>query len=153
MTSSQADSSNSSAASLIDGVTNLTTGTNKWFVDKSKTMDAWVDIALAQRSQIQSVKVYGGYNDTNASSKDKVTDFEVWYSDKENADATTLIDYTLAKTVTNAPLGLVEVTLDAEVTAWHVKIVSKVENNRVEDGITSDGIRVREIEVFGVPAG
>ena len=149
VTSSQADSSNSSAASLIDGVTNQTTGTNKWFVSKTKTMDAWVDIALAQRSQIQSVKVYGGYNDTNASSKDKVTDFEVWYSDKENADSSKLTDYTLAKTVTNAPLGLVEVTLDAEVTAWHVKIVSKVENNRVEDGITSDGIRIREIEVYG----
>nr|QGT51253.1 hypothetical protein Firmicute1046_3290 [uncultured Firmicutes bacterium] len=153
VTSSQADSSNSSGASLTDGVTNKTSGTDKWFVSKNKTMDAWADLKLQKQSKISSVKVYGGYNDTNASSKDKVTDFEIWYSSKEDADTAALTDYTLAKTVTSAPLGLVEVTLDAEVTAWHVKIVSKVENNRVEEGITSDGIRIREIEVFGTAAG
>lgn len=133
---------------LTDGVTTATSGGDVWFVGKDKTMGAWVDIPLIKRGRVQSVKVYSGYNDTNPATKDKLTDFEIWYSDSENPDTSALTDYTLAKSVSNAPLGLVDVQLDVPVTAQHIKIVSKVENNRT-DAQNSGGIRVREIEVYG----
>ena len=148
VTSSEKDSGNSSGASLTDGVTDKTSGTDKWFVGKAKTLDAWADLKLLKHGKINAVKVYSGYNDINTSSKDKLTDFEVWYSDVKDADPTSLADYKLAETVTGAPLGLVTVSLSEEVDAWHVKIVSKVANNRV-DAQGSDGIRIREIEVYG----
>ena len=152
VTSSVTDSSNSSGASVVDGISNLTSGTNKWFVGKASTMDAWIDIELPQRSSISSLKIYSGYSDTITTTKDKLTDFQVWYSDAEAVDTTGLTGYTLAKEIAGATVGLVEVTLDERVNARHIKIVSKVENNRVEEGVTSDGVRIREIEVYGTAA-
>ena len=142
------DSGNSSAASLVDGVTNKTSGTDKWFADKKQTMDAWVNLALKERSMVETIRIYSGYSNSQPTTKDKLTDFEIWYSDAVTADPAAMTDYTLAKAVSGAPLGLTEVVLDAPVAARHIKIISKVENNRV-DPQKSDGVRVREIEAMG----